>query len=151
MLITRKLLTVFVAGIAILAVGVPVASASTSAAVTQVIKFKTVDTSFTNLTPTSFALTETLWQGKKQIGNDAIQCSFASPSAQTGHCDGILWFNRTGAMLISFAVDNNSNTIHGRIVGGTGAYADARGTVTHTASTTNNNIGWATLKFTLAH
>ena len=149
MIIRRKLLTVFVTGIAILAVGVPAASASTAAPVTQVIKLKTVDTSMTNPTPTSFALTETLWQGKKQIGNDAIQCSFASPSATTGHCAGVLWFDQTGAMFISFAV-GSSNTVHGRIVGGTGAYANARGTVMHTSSTTISGLGWATLKFTLA-
>ena len=149
MIITRKLLTVFATGIACLAVGVPAASASTAAPVTQVIKLKTVDTSMTNPTPTSFALTETLWQGKKQIGNDAIQCSFASPSATTGHCAGVLWFDQTGAMFISFTI-GSSNTVHGRIVGGTGAYANARGTVMHTSSTTISGLGWATLKFTLA-
>ena len=148
MIIKRTMLSAFVAGIAVLAVGVPTASAS-AATVSQVIKLRTVDTSFTNLTPTSFAFTETLWQGKKQIGNDAIQCNFATPSSQTGRCSGILWFNKTGSMLISFAVDNNSNTIHGRIMGGTGAYANARGTVEHTQSTVNTSIGWATLTFTL--
>ena len=149
MIITRKLLAVFVTGMAFLAVGVPAASATTAAPVTQVIKLQTVDTGRTNPTPTSFALTETLWQGKTQIGNDAIQCSFASPSATTGHCAGVLWFDQTGAMFLSFAV-TSSNTVHGRIVGGTGAYANARGTVMHTSSTTNSNLGWATLKFTLA-
>jgi hypothetical protein len=149
MIITRKLLTVFATGIAVLAVGVPAASASTSAPATQVIKLTTVDTSRTNPTPTSFALTETLWQGKKQIGNDAIQCAFASLTATIGHCAGVLWFDQTGAMFITFAV-TSSNTVHGRIVGGTGAYANARGTVMHTSSTTNPNLGWATLKFTLA-
>jgi len=149
MIFTRRLLTVVVTGIAILGVGVPAASASTASPVIQVIKFTTVDTSTTNPTPTSFTLTETLWQGKKQIGNDAIQCSFASISATTGHCAGVLWFDRTGAMFISFAV-GSSNTVHGRIVGGTGAYANAHGTVEHTSSTTNSNIGWATLRFTLA-
>jgi len=148
-MITRtKLLTVLATGVAILAVGIPSASANTATPVTQVIKFKTVDTTRTNPTPTSFALTETLWQGKKQIGNDAIQCSFASPSATTGHCAGVLWFDQTGAMFISFAI-GSSNTVHGRIAGGAGTYANASGTVTHTSSTTNPNLGWGTLKFTL--
>ena len=149
MISTKKLLVSLAAGTVILAVGVPAASASTAAPVTQVIKVKTVNTGNTMPNPTSFGFTETLWQGNKQVGNDAIQCSFASQNARTGQCAGVLWFDRTGSFFISFTV-GNSNTVHGRIVGGTGAYANARGTVMHTSSTTNPNIGWGTLKFTLA-
>jgi hypothetical protein len=149
MVVTKKLLVSLASGVAVLALSVPAASANTGAPVTQVIKVKTVNTSNTMPSPTSFGFTETLWQGTKKVGNDAIQCSFASQKATTGQCAGVLWFGQTGSFFISFAI-GSSNTIHGRIDGGTGAYANARGTVMHTSSTTNSKIGWGTLRFTLA-
>src|SRR5579871_3552322 len=129
MIITRKVLVSLATGFAVVVIGIPAASASTAAPVTQVIKVKTVNTGNTMPSPTSFGFTENLWQGGKKVGNDAIQCSFASQQARTGECAGVLWFGRTGSFFISFTV-GNSNTVHGQIVGGTGAYATARGTVT---------------------
>ena len=43
------------------------------------IKVKTVNTGNTNPSPTSFAFTETLWQGSKKVGNDAIQLTPNAP------------------------------------------------------------------------
>jgi hypothetical protein len=51
-MITKKLLVSLATGLAVVAVGIPAASASTAAPVTQVIKVKTVNTSNTMPSPT---------------------------------------------------------------------------------------------------
>jgi hypothetical protein len=147
-MVQRRALAALAAGIAMLGVGIPAASASTNAAVTQVIKVETVTTATTYPTPLSFMSTENLVQGKRIVGHDAITCSFASQTATTGQCTGVLWFNRAGAMFISATAGGNG-VARGRILDGTGAYQYAHGTVVHISKT--SSIGWATLTFSLAH
>jgi len=147
-MVMRRALAALAAGIAVLGVGIPAASASTNAAVTQVIKVETVTTGSTNPTPLSFMSTENLVQGKHLVGHDAITCSFASQTATTAQCVGVLWFNGSGALFISATAGANG-VARGRILDGTGAYQYAHGTVYHIA--TSSSIGWLTVTFSLAH
>lgn len=149
MIITRKLLLATAAGIAVLGMGAPAASASTGA-VTQVIKVKTVQTSSTQPTPLSIVFTESLWQGGRWVGHDSVRCVWASPTATTGQCRVSVWFANAGRMFLEFMNTQNS-TVHGKIDGGTGAFEHAHGWFVHTSDPSNSNIGWATLWFSLAH
>jgi hypothetical protein len=142
----RKILTVAASVVLVLGVAAPAASAST-ASVTQVIKVKAVQNSAT-FHGLSFSFTETLWQNGKKVGNDAVTCTFPSPSPTAiGHCTGVLVFPGSGDLFVKATPDTTSNGAHGRVIGGTGAFTNAQGTLLVVSPNSNSNVSWITLTF----
>ena len=131
----RRMLTVAASVVLVLGVAAPAASAST-APVTQVIKVNTVQTSAT-VQGLSFSFTENLWQHGKKVGTDAVTCTFSSPSpTAVAHCTGVGIFPGSGDLFVTATGTSTGAT--GRVVGGTGVFTNAHGTllVVNTSSTT---------------
>ena len=142
----RRILTIAATTILALAVAVPAASASTGP-VTQVIKVKAVQGSSTQH-GNSFSFTESLWQHGKRVGHDAVTCTFPSPSpTAVGHCTGVLIFPHTGDFFVTATPDATDNGAHGRIVGGTGTFTNAKGKLLVVSPNSNSNVSWITLTF----
>jgi hypothetical protein len=142
----RRILTIAAMTILGLAVGVPAASAST-APVTQVITVKAVQNSASEQ-GNSFSFTESLWQHGKKVGHDAVTCTFSSPSpTAVGHCTGVLIFTHSGDFFITASTDATDNGAHGHVVGGTGAFTNAKGKLLVVSPNSNSNVSWITLTF----
>jgi hypothetical protein len=135
---------VAVAG-ALLTVGLvaPVASAST-APVTQVIKVKGVQTSETQHGQ-SFSFTERLMQNGHRVGSDAVTCRF-NFATHKATCTGVLIFRGTGDLFLRAVISENENGAHGTVVGGTGAFTNARGTFV-VVSNQSGTIDWFTIRY----
>ena len=66
---------------------------------------------------------------KKQIGTEALSCSGTNHPADPASCDGGLAL-LDGALLVQESIDPANRTITGRVLGGSGTYAGATGTIT---------------------
>ena len=77
-------------------------------------------------TPHGFSFTEVIrdTSGKK-VGNDLVSCIAVKKSA---NCSAFLALD-TGTLYATFVL-GDSQTVHGKVVGGTGAYKGATGTLT---------------------
>jgi hypothetical protein len=139
----RKILTVAAGTVLVLGLAAPAASASTGS-VTQVITVNTVQTSF-SFHGHSFSFTERLSQNGKTVGHDAVTCTAASPSpTAVAHCIGVAIFPGSGDLFVTATGTSTGAT--GRVVGGTGVFTNARGTLL-VESTTHGNTGELTLSF----
>jgi hypothetical protein len=139
----RRILTIAAATVVGLAVGAPAASAST-APVSQVITVKSITTSF-SAHGNSFSFTESLWQKGKKVGHDAVTCSF--PPRAVAHCTGVLIFPRSGDIFITATPSINGSDTHGRVVGGTGAFTNARGKLLVVSLNNTGDVSRITVTF----
>jgi len=137
-----RMLTVAASVVLALGVAAPAASAST-APVSQVIKVNTVRTS-SSVQGLSFSFTENLWQSGKKVGTDAVTCRFSSPNpTATAHCTGVAIFPGSGDLFVTAM--GTSTGANGRVVGGTGVFTNARGTLL--AVNTSSSTGRLTFTF----
>jgi hypothetical protein len=129
----------------LLAVGLvaPVASAATTP-VTHVIRAKGVQTSSTQHGQ-SFSFTERLMQNGHRVGNDAVTCRF-NFTTHKALCTGVLVFTGTGDLFVRAVTTENENGAHGTVVGGTGAFTNARGTFV-VVSNKAGTIDWFTIRY----
>jgi hypothetical protein len=142
----RRMLTAAASVVFVLGVAAPAASAST-APVTQVIKVTAVQNS-SSFHGMSFSFTETLWQSGKKVGNDAVTCRFTSPSPTAiGHCTGVLIFTGSGDLFVKAMTEATSNGAHGRVVGGTGVFTNAEGTLLVVNPSRTSHVSHITLTF----
>ena len=141
----RKIVTIAVGVVLAFGVGVPAASAST-ASVTQVIKVKAIQNPGT-FHGNSFSFTESLWQNGHKVGHDAVTCTFPSPSpTAVGHCTGVAIFPGSGDIFITATTNATNAGAHGRVVGGTGVFTNATGTLL-VVNRTNGPVEWITFTF----
>jgi hypothetical protein len=148
MIIKKRLALALAAGIAAVGFGLPAASASTAAPVTQVIKVKTVqDTTSFIQNQNSYTFIAELWQGKKHVGQVSVTCYFASQTAPTSNCGVDVYFYGTG-FIFGRVTSTNGAGAAGSVNGGTGPFANAHGTLTVVPITQGSS--WATLRFTTA-
>jgi hypothetical protein len=146
MISKRRLLVGLAAGIAAVGLGIPAASATTAAPVTQVIKVKAVsNTTSVIQTQNSFTFVAALWQGSKDVGQVTVTCYFTSQTSP-GNCGFAANFYGSG--FIFGHVMNNKTGAAGTVNGGTGSFANARGTILVVGPGT---VSWITLRFTTAH
>jgi hypothetical protein len=143
--VKKKVLAAVATSIAVLGIGIPAASASAAAPVTQVIKVKAV-TNPANvvLTPTSYTFLAALWQGKKDVGQVTVTCYFTSQSSP-GNCGVAAYFYGTGFIFAN--VKTTTSGAVGSVVGGTGSFAHAQGTILVVGP---GNVSWVTLRFSTA-
>jgi len=136
----RKALSLAAGAALLVVLGAPAASAS----VTQVITVNTARTS-SSVHGLSFSFTERLSQGNKTVGHDAVTCTFTSPSpTAVAHCTGVAIFPGSGDLFVRATGTSTGAT--GRVVGGTGAFTNARGTLL-VVNAPNGKTGQLTLTF----
>jgi len=68
------------------------------------------------------------YQGKRKVGSDTLTCTIAGNKA---HCVAKIVF-RAGSITARFVITAAATAGRGTIIGGTGAYAGARGTLRYT-------------------
>jgi hypothetical protein len=107
----------------VFAVGIPAAFATP---VTQVIKVTTSQTSNVQHGCCTIGITGNLIQHGKTVGSDAVTCTLSTPSIAVSKCIGALTFDSSGVMFFKATLTNGNGT--GAIMGGTGAFTDAKGT-----------------------
>lgn len=136
---------VMLAGVALVgAVAAPAASAST-APVWHTIKVKAVETSFAQH-GSSISFTERLSQNGRTVGHDAVTCKFDFTTG-VAHCTGVAIFPGSGDLFVTATSTESQNGATGRVVGGTGSFTNAAGTLKVVNSTTNDNVSWVTLRY----
>jgi hypothetical protein len=146
MISKRSMLVTLAAGIAAVGIGLPAASASTAAPVTQVIKVKAVsDTKSVIQTHNSYTFIAALWQGNKAVGQVTVTCYFTTQSSP-GDCGFAANFYRSG--FIFGHVVNTKTGAAGTVNGGTRSFDNAHGTILVVGP---GNVSWITLRFTTAH
>ena len=140
----RRALMVF-AGVALVGVvTAPAASASTGP-VWQTIRAKAVQVTF-DQHGNSISFTERLSQNGRTVGHDAVTCKFNFATA-VAHCTGVAIFPGSGDLFITATSTETQNGATGRVVGGTGIYTNATGTLKVVGSATNDNVSWITLRY----
>jgi hypothetical protein len=125
----RLLLIGAVAAAAVGLVPAGLAVASTHSASTTTIKFAATETGQTS-TKTTFEETGTDTQGGKLLGYYTLSCQ--ATSATTLNCGGAASFAR-GMIYFQFPFSTTSQTLTGKVTGGTGAYSGATGTISGTS------------------
>jgi hypothetical protein len=143
--VMRRILTIAAGITLVLGAAAPAASASTTP-VTQVIHVKAIQQDFA-AHGHSISFTETLWQEGKKVGTDAVTCTFRSPSpTAVAPCTGVFLFRGSGDLFVS-ATPNRTNGAKGRVIGGTGAFTNAQGTLLVVSPSSSSNVSWITLTF----
>jgi hypothetical protein len=110
--------------IAVVVVSVAV-SASSALAAAKPFSVVAVRTSATS-TKTTSAFTENLLTGKKIVGTDSVECKAVSKQTI---CTGAFKFKAGGTITIDGALKSDGNDATFKLSGGTGPYANARGTL----------------------
>jgi hypothetical protein len=110
--------------IAVVAVSVA-ASAAGAFAAAKPFSVVAVRTSATS-TKTTSAFTENLLNGKKVVGTDSVKCKAVSKQTI---CTGVFTFKAGGTIKIDGALKSDGNDATFELAGGTGPYANARGTL----------------------
>jgi predicted amidohydrolase len=124
------------------AVGIPAASAS-AGPVWQTIKVKAVQVTNTQH-GTSDSFTEKLIQNGRVVGHDAVTCKF-NFATQVAHCTGVAIFPGSGDLFVTATSTATQNGATGRVVGGTGGFTNASGTLKVVNG--SGNVSWITLRF----
>jgi hypothetical protein len=137
----RKALSVAFGAALLLGVAAPAASASTGD-VTQTIKVHTVQTSFSFDGRRVFSFTERLSQDGRTVGHDAVTCTAVSRTI--AHCIGVVIFTGEGDLFVTATGTSTGAT--GRVIGGTGEFTNAQGTLL-VVSSPSGNTGSLTLRF----
>ena len=140
----RRVPAVLAGAVLVGAVTAPAASASTSP-VWQTIKVKAVQVTF-NQHGNSISFTERLSQNGRTVGHDAVTCKFDFAAA-VARCTGVAIFPGSGDLFITATSTESQNGATGRVVGGTGIYTNASGTLNVVGSASNDNVSWITLRY----
>jgi hypothetical protein len=123
--VRRSLLIGAVGATALGLVPASVAVASMHSAPTTTLKFITTTTA-TKISKTASVETGTETQGKTLLGWFTLSCQFTSST--TAKCGGA-GSGLSGTIYFTFPLSTTSNTISGKVTGGTGAYSGATGTI----------------------
>lgn len=140
----RRLLAVLAGAALVGAVTAPAASATTGP-VWQTIKVKAVQVTF-DQHGNSISFTERLSQNGRTVGHDAVTCKF-NLATGVAHCTGVAIFPGSGDLFVTATSTESENGATGRVVGGTGIYTNASGTLKVVNSATNDNVSWVTLRY----
>lgn len=132
----RKTVLVTVAATAAVAVAVvtaaavPSVAASETKTVTQHFDAKSSSSPLV-LGKTSYVLTDNDVAKGKKIGHDVLYCT--DTGTGTAHCH-VAFAQKGGLLYAKFALTDTTGVLKGTVTGGTGRFADARGTLAGQAS-----------------
>jgi hypothetical protein len=116
--------TVVVATVAA-ATGVPAVAASSAKTVTQHFDAKS-SSSVLMLSKTSYVLTDKDVESGKKIGRDVLYCT--DTGTGTSHCH-VAFAQKGGLLYAKFALPDTTGVLTGKVTGGTGRFAHAKGTL----------------------
>ena len=134
-------------GVGVLAVGAAVvpAALATPSSTSHTLHFTALTQANKSLSRTTFTQDEKDVRNGKVIGYDVLLITSTSPSTATGR---VAFASKGGFLYGRLTFDFNSPTVHGKIIGGTGSYRGATGTVLGKNLNKAGTRTAVTLKFT---
>ena len=113
------------------------ASAAQATPGKEVLRFVSSQVSATRTSADTVVINNTDLINGKKVGHDTLTCKLLSQTRAT--CSIVITFT-TGKLNAKFAISSGANSGRGTIIGGTGRYAGAKGSLTFKNLNTKGNI-----------